>query len=408
MRILVTNPSRLLLGGAEKYLELLLPALARRGHSLALLYEHPFDDGAATIDGLAGDLPAWCSDEIGLSSLLDQVAAWNPDVVYTQGFDDPNLEDALLNRYFSVLYAHTYYGTCLSGRKCYSAPRFRPCSRRFGASCLLMYYPRRCGGLNPTTMWRLLEIQSRRKKRLKDYQAIIVGSSHMRHEYELNGVSSQKLWVLPCPNAHTPDEIIPMPRNPGGRLLFLGRLMDVKGTDYLLRAMPLASSKLSRHLELTIAGDGPERKKLQEIAHRFAIDVQWAGWVGGQRRSELLRAADLLMVPSLWPEPFGLGGAEAGSVGLPSVGYANGGIPDWLIPGQTGELAPANPPTVEGLAEAIVRALASPSHYQNLRLGAWEMSKRYAPHQHIESLEQILAFSILPAPERVRCLGSLP
>ena len=408
MRILVTNPSRQLLGGVEKYLELLLPALVRRGHSLALVYEHPCDHGVPTIDGFVSDLPVWCSDEVGLPSLLTQVAAWNPDVVYAQSFDDPNLEAALLDRYFSVLYAHTYYGTCVSGRKCYSAPRLRPCSRRFGASCLLMYYPRRCGGLNPATMLRWFEVQSGRKQRLNDYQAIIVGSSHMRHEYEHNGVSSQKLWVLPCPNAHTPDEVAPLPRDPGGRLVFLGRLMDVKGTEYLLRAMPLASSKLGRHLELTVAGDGPERKKLEETASRFGIDVKWAGWVGPQRRSELLRAADLLMVPSLWPEPFGLGGAEAGSVGLPSVGYASGGIPDWLIPGQTGELAPANPPSVEGLAQAIVRALASPNHYQKLRLGAWEMSKRYAPQRHIETLEQILASNSIEAPERVRCLGSLP
>src|SRR6202034_271377 len=98
---------------------------------------------------------------------------------------------------------------------------------------------------------------------------------------------------------------------------------------------------------------------------------------------DLMRQADLVAVPSLWPEPFGLVGIEAGCFGVPAVGFAVGGIPDWLIPGQTGELAPADPPTVEGLAEAIVRALEDPAHYQKLCSGAWEMAKRFSLERHL-------------------------
>ena len=112
-----------------------------------------------------------------------------------------------------------------------------------------------------------------------------------------------------------------------------------------------------------------------------------------------MRQADLLAVPSLWPEPFGLVGIEAGCFGLPAVGYAVGGIPDWLIPGQTGELAPGDPPTVEGLAEAMARALADPEHHARLSRGAWELSKQFDTPRHLAMLEPILSAAVSVKPE---------
>lgn len=103
-----------------------------------------------------------------------------------------------------------------------------------------------------------------------------------------------------------------------------------------------------------------------------------------------MRESDLLVVPSLWPEPFGLVGIEAGSLGIPAAGFASGGITDWLLPGETGELAPANPPTAEGLADAIARALADQEHYDRLRWGAWDFSKQFDLDRHVAQLEAIL------------------
>ena len=67
--------------------------------------------------------------------------------------------------------------------------------------------------------------------------------------------------------------------------------------------------------------------------------------------------ADLLVVPSLWPEPFGLVGLEAARHRLPVAAFAVGGIPDWLRPGVNGYLAPGDPPTPGGLADAIIACL---------------------------------------------------
>jgi glycosyltransferase involved in cell wall biosynthesis len=123
------------------------------------------------------------------------------------------------------------------------------------------------------------------------------------------------------------------------------------------------------------------------------VDVDFVGWVDSEQRAKLMLQADLLAAPSLWPEPFGLVGIEAGSIGLPAVGYAVGGIPDWLVPGESGELAPGDPPTVAGLSKAIVRALVDADYYNKLCLGAWKRAKRSTVEDHLTELEPILAGS---------------
>jgi glycosyltransferase involved in cell wall biosynthesis len=398
MRILLATAHRGVQGGAEKYLQALMPALAARGHAVGLLYEYPFETGPGSegrqIDAEAR-VPSWCANELGRAELLRALGDWAPDVVYSHGLDDPELERALVDRYPVMLYAHTYYGACISGRKCYAQPRLEPCDREFGAGCLALYYPRRCGGLDPRTMWSLFETQNRRKSLLPAYRAVMVASQHMFREYKKHGVPADRLHLVPLPTGESlPDAQAPEPRPIANRILFLGRLMDVKGVDILLRAVALAAGRLERPLTLTIAGDGPDRERLENLARELGLGVDFAGWVNSARRGELLSQADLVAVPSLWPEPFGLVGIEAGCVGVPAVGFAVGGIPDWLIPGQTGELAPADPPSPEGLAEAIARALANPPHHQKLRVGAWNKACEFSFDRHLSRLEGLLGAGI--------------
>ncbi|MGP0073333.1 MAG: glycosyltransferase family 4 protein [Bryobacteraceae bacterium] len=392
MRILIGTLSRSLIGGVEKYLQSLIPALLRHGHSVGLLYQYPPEANIERIDSGLDRLPAWCSMELGRESALRSIEAWAPDVVYSQGMDDGELERSLLESYPVALYAHTYWGTCISGRKCHSLPRLSPCARQFGAACLLLYYPRRCGGLNPRTMWKLFQLQSEKKSRLAEYQAVLVASRHMYREYQQHGVGEDRLHLVPLPMDDNPAGAASPPRKAlGYRVLFVGRLMDVKGITYLLRAIPRAAAKLERSLHLTIAGDGPQGAELEGLARRLSLAVEFTGWVDTEQRSNLMRQADLLAVPSLWPEPFGMVGIEAGRFGVPAVGFRVGGIPDWLIPGQTGELAPGDPPAVEGLAEAIVRALGDGEHYQKLCAGAWEFARQFSLDRHIPQLEAILS-----------------
>lgn len=396
MRILIANTHRSLIGGVEQYLRVLLPALAERGHQLAVLCEQPHDVQAARIDSDL-DLRMWCTRGIGEEAALRAVAEWKPDVVYAHVVESAPLEAALVGAYPTVFYAHNHYGTCISGLKRHSFPCVMPCNRELGPACLALYLPRRCGGTNPGTMWRLYQRQRELKARLGLFRSVLVASDSMYREYRQNGVSEDRLHWLPLPSTDiVPLAAPPAPRIPQGRILFLGRLTEFKGADFLIRAVPETSAKLRRAVTLTVAGDGPERSRLEQLAAKLGIQAEFTGWLHTAQKKDVIGRSDLLAVPSLWAEPFGLVGLEAGALGVPAAGYRIGGIPDWLIPGTTGELAPGDPPTVTGLADAIVRALSDPDHYARLCRGAWDMAQQFPLSRHIERLEGLLVASVVP------------
>ena len=76
-------------------------------------------------------------------------------------------------------------------------------------------------------------------------------------------------------------------------------------------------------------------------------------------KNALFASAALLVVPSVWPEPFGLVGLEAGAHGVPAVAFETGGVGEWLRDGTNGLMA-GRRPAVEPLARAIAAALADP------------------------------------------------
>ena len=374
----------------ERHLQALMPALAQRGHSIGFAFEYPPSAESEAVAEAGICERQWCLGGLAIEELLSQVAAWEPDVVYAHGLQSTSLEGKLLDSFPVVLFAHDYYGTCATGRKCHLFPKPQTCHRRFGPMCLALHYPARCGGLSPVTALRNYYFQARRAQLLPRYHAVLVASRHMCSEFLNHGVESRRLFVVPLPpTLDVPEVHEPEPRLPTGRLLFLGRLTDLKGAHYLIKAVDRAERRLGRPLTLTIGGTGPEQTRLQALATRLGVKADFTGWLDTERRSELMRQAELLVVPSVWPEPFGLIGIEAGCVGLPAVGFAVGGIPEWLIPGLSGELAPGDPPTVAGLTEAIVRALQATEHYRHLCRGAWEVAKKFTMHEHLAKLEYL-------------------
>jgi glycosyltransferase involved in cell wall biosynthesis len=391
LRVLIASFTRSVVGGAERYVRSLIPALRDEGHEVGFLFEVSAPPGALTIDP-AGRGVALFPGDGDVPSALRAVEAWAPDVVYVQGLHSPELEAAIIGRWPAVLFAHGYYGTCVTGTKRYAVPAIRACTRRFGPGCLLRHYPRRCGGLSPLTEVALYRVQARRNALLARFRAVVVASHHMYEEFARHGVPGARLFVAPLPPPEiAPDPEAPPRRTPAGRILFLGRLIRDKGVAVLMDALPLAGHGLGRELSLVVAGLGPEAERLMAQARVLGLGVEFPGWVDGAARTELLRRADLVAVPSLWTEPFGLVGIEAGCVGVPAVGFATGGIREWLRPGETGELAASDPPTAKGLAAAIVRAICDEGYYARLCVGAWEAARSRTMKSHLAALEPAFA-----------------
>jgi glycosyltransferase involved in cell wall biosynthesis len=419
MRIAVCNTFGRLLGGIETYLGRVIPALADGHHELALLFER---DAPPAHPLLPIPGSAWFVSETGVSAALRGLREWRPDIIYTHAISDAGLEQELVEMAPAVLFAHDYSATCISGAKSFAFPRSSGCSRQFGAECLVNYFPRRCGGISPITMWRNYRSRVVRLGVMQGYRHLLVASEAMQQEYSQHGFRPNRLEILPYPvtavasafadserNRHSvcPNEVSrDAPSNPA-HLLFAGRMLRLKGGEVLLQALPSVSQRLQRPVKLTLAGEGPAKAEWEAqarvlCAQNSLLAVEFTGWLGHTDLEKLIAMCDLLVVPSLWPEPFGMIGPEAGMAGLPAVAFAVGGIPEWLRDGVNGFLAPGDPPSAAGLALAIAKCLADPLLHRQLRQGAQRAAMKFSLRRHVERLLEIFARIVAEAADAAR------
>jgi glycosyltransferase involved in cell wall biosynthesis len=411
MRIAIINSNSTVVGGVEVYLQQLIEALAERGHSIGFWHEMPDFEGKARVYPPSG-VKVWSVAGLGADSALAELAEWKPDVIYAHGLRSPDLEAETQRIAPAVFFAHSYYGSCISGTKTHQRVPAKPCSRRFGWKCLLHYYPDRCGGLNPRVMFREYHRQAERLSILRHYQTIITASSHMAAEYVKHGLADRlKVINLPVSTAAPQGDKAEgtRRRGPGYSLLFLGRMEFLKGGSILLEALPAFRSELGCPVKVVFAGDGPERADWEARANRLAsqdagLEFVFTGWLDAQRKSEVLDSCDLLVLPSVWPEPFGLVGLEAGLHSVPAVAFAVGGITDWLKDGVNGMLAHGNPPTARGLSSAMARCLGDKADLKALRQGAKAHAKRFSMQAHLEHLLPVLEGAAAANP---RCLHNV-
>ena len=122
-------------------------------------------------------------------------------------------------------------------------------------------------------------------------------------------------------------------------ILFVGRLIEWKGTKYLIDAVKQLDPE---KFELHIAGDGPERENLEKTAPENVI---FHGYQIGKNLEELYLNADVFVLPSIvdaagYTEGLGTVLLEAANFSIPSIGTNVGGIPDIIIDRKTGLLVP--------------------------------------------------------------------
>jgi len=134
----------------------------------------------------------------------------------------------------------------------------------------------------------------------------------------------------------------------------------------------LAVKKLSTDgvpLDVTMAGDGPYYGKLLRLAERLGLmdRIKFVGRVAHQELMRLYDWCDVVVVPTITPEPFGRVAAEAMSRGRAVIGTAKGGLTEIIDDGRTGYHVP--PATPSAIAEKLLI-------FQNHRDLAEEMGTR--------------------------------
>jgi glycosyltransferase involved in cell wall biosynthesis len=124
------------------------------------------------------------------------------------------------------------------------------------------------------------------------------------------------------------------------RILFVGRLAEKKGAEYLIRAFAAVKAQLPA-AELVIVGDGRLRAKLELLASQLKVPVTFLGSLSSQRIKEELQQTRVFCSPSVTAENGDAEGLpivilEAQACGVPVVTSARGGAREGIIDGVTG------------------------------------------------------------------------
>ena len=390
MRLLISNDGFQDAGGVQTYLDAIVTGLAARGHDIAMLY---LDRVPVMPSPGIGNLPPHFSVvRDGLDHALAAVARWQPQICYSNNMSDLGVDRRLMAIAPVVKFMHGYFGTCVSGLKMFALPSARPCHRKFGAACVALYLPRRCGGLNVLKIPGQYRWAREQHTLIDKYSALVVASAHMKDEYVNNGADARNVHVDPYGLLVGG---MPLPRDPGADIppsvVFLGRMTRLKGGDLLVRAVAEASARLATPVQLTMVGDGPERAAWERLARHLNVAATFTGWQSGDERWRWIQRATLLAVPSLWPEPFGLVGLEAAVLGVPAIAFDVGGMREWLTPGENGYLVAGDPPRASAFADGLVTAFREPDALRAMGQNAPATARRLSLDRHLDQLEDILA-----------------
>ena len=171
-------------------------------------------------------------------------------------------------------------------------------------------------------------------------------------------------------------------------LVFLGRLIEDKGLGVLLEALALLAGR-GLHPTLTVIGRGPAEALHRQQAAQLELgaQVEFSGPLRGMALRDRLAAHQLLIVPSVWDEPFGIVVLEGLACGLIPVVSDAGGLPEAV--GQCGPIVSRNKPSE--LAREIERLLREDTYREKFRDGTAEYLVAHKPsriaEQYLEALK---------------------
>ena len=225
---------------------------------------------------------------------------------------------------------------------------------------------------------------------------LIVESEAMRACVLQNGYREEQMAFLPnFTRTFDFDEVMSrcerFDRPEENSILFVGRASFEKGLDYLLEAVAM----LKIPFKLYLVTGGPAMSEIHEKIKQLNLSdrVEVPGIQSYDITRDYYAMADLVVVPSVWIESFCLVGIEAMANAKPVVAFRTGGIPDWLVEGQTGYLAECR--NVKDLTEKIERVLRNKDEAKALGImGYRRVEKEYTMDVYLPRLIKIYESAI--------------
>ncbi|MBU0479209.1 glycosyltransferase family 4 protein [bacterium] len=386
MNILFVNQYIDEVGGVEHYLNTLSERLIAEGHNIYFIYGDKLIESSFRKYTKTFNLPDIWNNPLCLKkeiklTLRRTINDIKPDVIYLHNIENLKVVDIFSQQVPTVRYVHGCKSTCPDGKRLLHNP-METCFHPASPLCTLRAHTRRCMPRHPVKSFRAYAGTRRSLKSFEKLKRILVASKYMKNILEINGVLPHKIEILPY-FAESLSSNISSKYNGSRRILFAGRIANGKGLEYLFYVLKLLKEKIF----LDVVGDGPLRKECQEKINKLGLKekVRFHGWVHSEKMADFYKKASFLVIPSIWPEPFGIVGIEAALYGRPAVAFDVGGISDWLKHGKTGFLI--NPYDKVEMARKIDLLLKDSKMAEEMGKNANKLvGENFSPKIHIHKL----------------------
>jgi len=223
---------------------------------------------------------------------------------------------------------------------------------------------------------------------------VSVSEFHRRWALELRICGSPKILAIPNGIAALANPEVPRAelrrqlgvRNGDLLILSMARLAPDKGLEYLIQAAAILL-RTERRFQIVIAGDGPLRARLEELAHTLGV-ADWVTFLGFREDiSDLLAASDLVVLPSL-REGLSIALLEAMAAGKPIVATSIGSHRELAFQAEIARLVP--PADAPALCEAILQLAPDAKLMARLGMNAQTLfASQYTEEKMLSTYKQL-------------------
>jgi glycosyltransferase involved in cell wall biosynthesis len=370
--VLLVTPRWVRDGGVGAHIEASAVALTQRGIRVSVVAAR-IESEERIVGVEVYHSPQLFKQDVPMELRFGESLASEPALIHLNQLDEPDVVAYLQLRAPVVISAHGYLA-CTSG-----VHYFRPgqeCTRAHGPGCI-PNLPRCAHTRDPRGLPASYRQAGRALEALRLADLAVSYSSAVDRHLEINSVMRRRL-VPYCPTVTAKSSSGHTARR---RVVFAGRVVTPKGVSTLVRAARLVQA------EFVVCGDGWQLAAMRRLAQRLGVQerIRFTGWLAPDALAQELADASVVVVPSWWPEPFGLVGIEAFAAGRPVVASDTGGIGDWLDDGVSGLMVPAG--DAGALARALNELLEDPERQAAMgAAGCAATAARFTVAHHVEAI----------------------
>ncbi|MGH7156696.1 MAG: glycosyltransferase family 4 protein [Candidatus Saccharimonadales bacterium] len=184
---------------------------------------------------------------------------------------------------------------------------------------------------------------------------------------------------------HPPKKRLPLNGPDTKTVVYVGRLEDRKGVDLLIKAFAELVKEMP-HVYLTIAGEGKQRRQLEDLVETEKIEnVNFLGFVSDEQKRHLMGNADLVCSPAMYGESFGIVPLEAMAMGAPVIAGNNIGYK--VVVKGIGRIGLVDAKSTSDFANRMSVILSEPPVQNMLRRWGVDEAKQYDYPKIIDQYE---------------------